>query len=452
VWPPILLHILFGSLLVLPLYGIAKRLFNENAAIVVGILAALSPLLIHNSLLPMAETPHALFVVTGMYCVVSALQTQSQRNKSYWFIAGGLCITIATGLRYEAWLTLILISGIILYNKQWKGLVLFGVFAMIFPTGWMIGNYLDHGNPFYGADYATWYNLDFHGVNENINDFERLRRTWFYPISMLHFLPYGIAFIAAFGMLIALIRKRISLNVFMWFIPFCIFLPIMISKAVGGTLLTQHRFAITLLVLVLPFVGVLVSKRWNRHLVLGTTLVVAGFYLFQSRKIHHTPSWEKLLPESQFKTMFTDNRFYTFNQLEPIPKLVDTSGYETLNTLKPYLKNNTPLILDFVGWENSYFIGYHSGVRPELITFLPAKELNTDVGFLEMLWLRAYPNISSKGIVMLAKGSKYYELAQEENSNSMSIPIEDQRISLTLIDSIGSNLIFTFDTEFFKNK
>lgn len=447
VWPPVLLHILLGSLLTLPIFGIAKRLFNSSTAIVAGLLVALNPLLIRNSLLPMAEIPHALFVMCSMYFILKGLDHQNKNQIN--IVLAGLCITVATGLRYEAWLTLLLFGLIILAHKKIKSAFVFGLFGLIFPIGWMWGNYIDYGNPFYGADYATWYNVDFMGVNNQLSRSLWLQRVLFFPLSVIHFLPFGLSIIIVVVYLFKLVTRKIEFVKAVWLFPFFIFLGIMVLKATQGTLLLQQRFSLGLLVFAIPYVGVLFGsfKLKNKHL--GLSLLLIATFIPVSFWLRDKPILEKLIPQGELKNAIAEIRYFNFDQLMAIPQLKKPERIRVLQKIESTLTQGTPLIIDFIDWESSYYISYHSGVRAELITTLPAEHLNAEPGFAEVEWMIQYPNWAEKGVAVLIKNSPHYHHAKQANGK-YAMELNKSLVPLLLKDSLETAMIFTFDTKLVK--
>jgi 4-amino-4-deoxy-L-arabinose transferase-like glycosyltransferase len=89
-----LLYVIAGALLVLPLYGIARRLYSQRAALATGLIAAVYPALTVGVLTwgTMTEALYLLLIGTTLYMLVVALE--SGRRRDY------LRVALALGLAY----------------------------------------------------------------------------------------------------------------------------------------------------------------------------------------------------------------------------------------------------------------------------------------------------------------------------------------------------------------
>ena len=87
-----LVVLLLGTLLPLPVFGIASRLFNRRVGLIAALLTALHPLLINLSFAVLSEGPYITLFLSAVYVVVRALDRPSLR---LWSLAGG-----AFGLTY----------------------------------------------------------------------------------------------------------------------------------------------------------------------------------------------------------------------------------------------------------------------------------------------------------------------------------------------------------------
>jgi 4-amino-4-deoxy-L-arabinose transferase-like glycosyltransferase len=80
-----LVALIMGSLLPLPVFGIAERLFNHRVGLIAAVLSLLHPLLIHLSFTVFSEGPYATLFLSAIYMTVRALQQYSTRS---WFLVG----------------------------------------------------------------------------------------------------------------------------------------------------------------------------------------------------------------------------------------------------------------------------------------------------------------------------------------------------------------------------
>lgn len=87
-----LVALLMGTILPLPVFGIASRLFNRRVGLIAAILVLLHPVLVHLSFTVFSEGPYTTLLLCAVYLVVRALQRPST---TLWFLVGG-----AFGLSY----------------------------------------------------------------------------------------------------------------------------------------------------------------------------------------------------------------------------------------------------------------------------------------------------------------------------------------------------------------
>ena len=93
-----LVSLILGSLLPLPAYGTASRLFNRRSGLVAATLVLLHPLLVNLSFTVATEGPYATLLLSAVYIVVSALYRPSL---SMWCLVGA-AFGVAYLLRPEA--------------------------------------------------------------------------------------------------------------------------------------------------------------------------------------------------------------------------------------------------------------------------------------------------------------------------------------------------------------
>jgi len=85
-WAGRMVALLLGSLLPLPVFGIASRLFNRRVGIVAALLVMLHPLLVNLSFSVLSEGPYTTLFLFAVYLVVRALNNSSI---IWWSLVGG---------------------------------------------------------------------------------------------------------------------------------------------------------------------------------------------------------------------------------------------------------------------------------------------------------------------------------------------------------------------------
>ena len=81
-----LVALVLGSLLPLPAFGIASRLFNRRVGFIAAALVLLHPLSVYLSFMVYSEGPYATLLLSAIYLVVRALDDRSLKR---WFLVGG---------------------------------------------------------------------------------------------------------------------------------------------------------------------------------------------------------------------------------------------------------------------------------------------------------------------------------------------------------------------------
>jgi len=95
-WATRLVSLLLGSLLPLPVFGIASRLFNQRVGLVAALLTALHPLLVNLSFTAVSEGPYITFLLSATYVVVRVLGRSSTIAWSMVGAAYGLTYLLRT--------------------------------------------------------------------------------------------------------------------------------------------------------------------------------------------------------------------------------------------------------------------------------------------------------------------------------------------------------------------
>jgi len=93
-----LVALIMGSLLPLPIFGIAARLFNRRVGLVAALLIVLHPVLVHLSFSVLSEGPYIALLMSAVYLAVRAMDKASTKM---WVLVGG-AFGLAYLLRAEA--------------------------------------------------------------------------------------------------------------------------------------------------------------------------------------------------------------------------------------------------------------------------------------------------------------------------------------------------------------
>lgn len=379
IYAPIVINIMLSGLTLIPFYNFTKREFNNNGAFVATIFLAISPILFRNSLMSLSETPYLFFVVLSM----DFLSRGIRKNSNLFFLISGLCMTIAAGFRYEPWIIMIIFVFIILLLKKPKQAILFCSTAFIFPAIWLIQNYVATNNPLFFLNWAK----EAMKRNENIEFESYLRRLWFFPFSWMIALGPPAAFVAIKAIFKSYFHNNLR-SVYIWSIPFWIMFFILEYNCFNGVILVQHRFTGTLVVFSLPFVAI---------------------YFNELTKIKIRSAWI-------FGALTIGLSFLYNTDVKLIPRLKDQSFYTISRSVQKNITNESCLIMDFVGWDNTYYIELQSKLQPENIFIV----FNDDKQEYFINEIKKYVTRNYKGFALLRNDSKLYQLVDHRDTNLFS--------------------------------
>jgi 4-amino-4-deoxy-L-arabinose transferase-like glycosyltransferase len=414
VYGPILFHILITCLTAIPVYRFTKREFSEKGAWFSALFYLLCPIVFRNSFHTLSELPHVFFIAMALDNMSLSIRKNNYKNAIY----AGLFMTIAAGFRYEAWLLIAVFTGIFLWFKNWKSAFLFGSASVIFPAFWMIGNYMAHQDIFYGLSGAYHWNIKMEGVNDHISSVEQVKRLIYFPLSWFYFYS-PILVVLLFWKLFSKIRKKEFLKSrFIWSVPFLLLFGIVIYKAHEGTLLLQHRFTSLLILLSAPFLSIIFekpdsffAKKWIAILILVTLLPFSYFWM-------KVPI-EKIFAFSYtLKTSFFETRNSSFDAMA-IPRLSNRNFAKYSQEINKELSQNSGLILDFVSWDNTFYLALKSQLQPGQI-FIVDGSKHGEV-YKEPLAeiLKKYPS----GIILIKCGSRFANV-YEQNGDLLTFHLD----------------------------
>jgi 4-amino-4-deoxy-L-arabinose transferase-like glycosyltransferase len=387
---PALLSILFGVATAIPLYFLTKVQFSESGAPFVALAYLFYPVAVRNSLMAVSEIPFVFFAACAFLFVSVA---RRENGSSAQALLAGLFLTLAAALRYEAWV-LIPLFAVFLLRKP-KILLAFLVTSLSFPVFWMIGNLIYQGDPLAGVNAATHWQIDIEGVNENVSFRTILARVGFYPWNVFFGLTPIVAIMAIAGVVLCAVKDDKSRKLLLWLVPFLGLSIVFLVKAEGGSLLLRGRYSIILGMLILPFSSVFFERlRWKR---LFMILIIATMIPFS----------------------FLFSRFPYLDETRAIPTFDTAQIDSVVKMIKQHNGDATGgLILDSLGWTNTYYLALMTGHHPNGIFMAPGgkyQALDSEAfsGFLES---------HRTGILVLWDGSRFAEKFAVKNSRAEFSP------------------------------
>ncbi len=152
-----LVSILFGSLLVFPVYYFAKELFNKKIAFISSLLTVVS---VWINIYSISVSPEILFTFINFVAVFFFVKSMKYNKLTYYVLAGFFC-----GLAYLSRVQAIFILPLFIiaysvtrqdytFYKNKKIIVLFVIFLLTISP-WLVRSYNLTGNPFYSEKSGT---------------------------------------------------------------------------------------------------------------------------------------------------------------------------------------------------------------------------------------------------------------------------------------------------------
>ncbi len=113
-----LISIIFGALLILPVYGLARRIYDQKVALIAAAITAVYPALTYISSITYADSLYLFLITSAMYTGYRALQSGVLKE----YIATAVLYSLAYLTRPEGWLYILLTALYVLWHKreQWK--------------------------------------------------------------------------------------------------------------------------------------------------------------------------------------------------------------------------------------------------------------------------------------------------------------------------------------------
>jgi hypothetical protein len=169
---PRIIVTVFGVISILLMYLLTSRLLeSRRIGLISAFLLTVNPVHVWLSSTPLTGMPNATFALGGILSLVLYLKYNKQR----YIYLGAFALALANGFRYEAWMLSVLFSlalignGILLYkrgkfdSRQLFNLAFGYIIPWLFPIAWIIGNYVETGNPLYFLESIRAYKLTWYG-------------------------------------------------------------------------------------------------------------------------------------------------------------------------------------------------------------------------------------------------------------------------------------------------
>lgn len=249
-----LLSLALGIASVYAMWALTRELDGAESALYSAIVFALYGLHIAYSVTSSCDVPYLFFVLAGL-----ALFFRGRRTGSLWlFLSGGLALTVAAGIRYEAWVVIASLNAVLLYRREFRGLAVFLPASGAWPAFWMAYEWVTRGNPLYSPA------LNYSWVANDIS---------FYGASLIYrlLLPPGVILItltplAVLGFVLS--GRRVwkvggALAEFAFVLGF--FAAVQFYQIAAGGTMSYARYTLTLGALVAALSGVGLYRSFPRR-------------------------------------------------------------------------------------------------------------------------------------------------------------------------------------------
>lgn len=349
---PRYLNVLLSCVTLIPFYYFVKNEFSRKGAPFSVAIFALSPIIFRNSFQALSGTPYLFCFVLSLYFFAKAFRSEGIRD----YIFAGVSMTLAAGFRYEAWIMIVVFTLIGLLRKQWKGTAIFCGIAMIVPLVWMLVGQIYHGDYLYGINGAYGWNIERMEVNANVNDTERLKRLFFFPMSWFLAVSPILGWVLTISFFGNVFKKIFTKTQYLWMLPLLFLGIAFLVKAQDGTLLLQHRFTGGLVVLSAPLFAMILTKQsriYKKYIMVVLTLLIIPQSYFWYRV--NLDEWTPL--SNQIKSIIRDIQLSSGPETLPLPQIDNPLVINSLKTIEDNWRNNDDgLIIDFFGWTETYYI------------------------------------------------------------------------------------------------
>jgi hypothetical protein len=400
---PVVMSVLFGVASAALLYLFVRLEFADlRVALLVGLTYAIYPMAIRNSVSVRSETPCVFFLLLSVLAVARA---RSEGGSWRHAVAGGVTLTLASALRYEAWVLIPLLT-LLLWRRR-ALMLTFAACALIHPVIWMYGSWVERGDPFFGMSWAAQWELQSMGRSQ-IHRTRLLRLAATYPLVVLQAMSPLIGLICAGGAVLALVGRRRSA---VWLIPGLGVLGFWCLGVARGALVPKLNYTEIGGTLLFPFSALVYERvgvgRWTaaRFSLAAVALPAVSLLLCC------VPCLERA-GLGRFAVRFAGP--------SPIPRIENQDlALPFARTLRDSLRGeDAALLSDFYGWGATPYVA--------LLTGLPRKQILMARGAPNLVlrsdsvatFLRKHP----RGVLIVLSDSRFaHEIGVGPASTSASI-------------------------------
>jgi hypothetical protein len=363
-----ILNLGIGTLTIPLFYLLVRKVFDASVAVFSAFVLAFLPLHVGLSSSSMTE---ATFVFETILAILFLLKAaELKKNHLMYLVLSVLCLSFATMTRYEAWLYIPLFPLYYYWKTRrlYSGLSIMLILG-IFPSAWLIGNYLELGNflPAFsaqeiGTQAVGSRRTNLIGALEIIGSIGVRYFGWiFVPVIVLG------ALIEVFKVA----KKKVGIERLVYFSVFVLAWAFILYFAKSRGTSLWHRYLVFGLVIAVPYAVIpFVRFTAKSHWWIVFLLFVAVFSIGSAWYIHRVQIWDLHCP-----LFITRQKPHEMEQL----------AYWLRKS--PYRKG--PILLTKMQWKSSYLPLYFPEISKRVFYVSP---WNSDSSISNFL-LKARPFI-----------------------------------------------------------
>lgn len=430
---PTMLNVLCGSFTTLAIYRIAYNLSgHRQGAFFAGLIYGLSPIVLWVGFQALSEVSYAFFLAFSLAILSQALVDKLSLKHA---VVAGLLMTFASATRYEAWVLIPLLGVVALVLSGFRFAVVFGGVAMLFPVSWMIGNHLNYGDFLYSVNNNDVWNLKLEGVNDHMSTVERIKRVLFFPLSFMFNISIPLFGLLSYRAAKALFRRNFDSKILALLVPAVAMFFVFQWKVWHGTLMMHHRFVLTWLVLFLPFAAFVFDGRWQ--VAKKTAVMWGAITIIPLSFIWVFVPFGKFMAQTNVGKALEEISLGSLHEIQALPRIHDRNTIALIKQVNDLSRPNDGLVLDFFGWDNTYFTALRANQR----TFVTQGALNESVHLSE---LQSYLNINRHGLILLAQVGKLSSEMVQIDSMLCVKSSPTVQLSFEVIDTIADRLLLRY--------
>lgn len=340
----------------------------------------------------------------ALLCLVRAWRPEGRVTDA---LLAGLSVTVASMLRYEAWLLLPFLSVPLM--RRPKHAAVFVAVALMHPVFWMIGNALAYDDPLYALSTISSWRVEIMGHVPVVGILPGAGRLWRFIGETAVGLTLPASLLIAAGVIRSLFKRRVQA---IWLIPSLGLFLVFAASAFQDSLVVQFRYTTTFGLLLIPYVAS--SLEWLRidNWSAGRSRVAAAVLVASMGVFTVEPFWESL-PVARHLVFRAAPSDLDKKSARELQGMIERAALP---------RTDRALILDFVGFTVTPGIALQSKLHPRQICKTSGQ---TNVP-LTSAQLEAFLTANRSGVLVTRPSSKltaHLKLDSEQAGTLAGIPV-----------------------------